>query len=371
MTAVITITSGKAKVGKSILSANLAQYLNQKGHRTGLLMAGARQPVWGIEPNTTWPNILTGRLPMDKAIHRDVFGIDLMVTQGHGHALQGLTVHAANHLEDPLGILDAYAYLIVDISAGISAPALACCLAATESIMVLTPDAPTIAAAYEWLVHLTRHGFSGPINLIMNQVRKPALVQSIFLRFRDLAQKRLKIQTNLWGAMSREENIDPTVARQHPLSQTMPHSKLWRDIQAIGDRLVAEQPAENQTRPLKAFWQDFIDHLQQLPAMPVAAIDQPREPVEPEPYVLTQPASSESPPTIVNDPPVEEKTDVLTHLSTQLTAIAQELNAIRRLLEIHPLGGRGASPEQNEALSGSIDLDFDAFVDRHKMTEER
>ena len=69
--------------------------------------------------------------------------------------------------------------------------------------------------------------------------------------------------------------------------------------------------------------------------------------------------------------PVEEKTDVLTHLSTQLTAIAQELNAIRRLLEIRPLGGTGAPLEQNEALSGSIDLDFDAFVDRHKMTEER
>jgi flagellar biosynthesis protein FlhG len=365
MTAVITITSGKAGVGKSILSTNLAQYLNQKGHRTGLLIAGAGQPVWGINPNTVWPNILAGRLPMDEAIHRDVFGIDLMVTQGHGHALRELTAQAAHPLDDPLGLLDAYAYLIVDISAGISAPALACCLAATESIMVLTPDAPTITATYEWLVHLARHGFSGPINLILNQVRKPALVQSIYLRFRDLTQKRLKIQTNLWGAMSREENIDSTVARQHPLSQTLSHSKLLRDIHAIGDRLVAEQPPENQTRLLKAFWQHFIDCLQQLPTMPVAPICQSPEPVEPESLVLTPPASGESPPAMDNCVPVEEKVDALAHLSSQLTAIAQELNAIRRLLEIRPIGDTQIPLEQKEEPSGSINLDFDAFVHRH------
>jgi len=286
------------------------------------------------------------------------------VAQGHGHALQGLTVHAAHHLEDPLGILDAYAYLIVDINAGISAPALACCLAATESIMVLTPDSPTIAATFDWLVHLTRHGFSGPINLILNQVRKPALVQSIYLRFRDLTQKRLKIQTNLWGAMSQEENIDSTVARQHPLSQTMPHSKLLRDIHAIGDRLVAEQPAENQTKPLKIFWRDFIDHLRHLPTLPVTPNDQTREPVESEPLVLTPSASSESPPPMVQDQPVGEKTDALTRLSSQLTVITEELNAIRRLLEIRRPENTQAPLEQKEASSGSIDLDFDAFADR-------
>jgi len=369
MTAVIAITSGKAKVGKSILSANLAQYLNQKGHRTGLLVAGARQPLWGIEPDNTWPNILGGRLPMDRAIHREVFGIDLMVAQGHGHALRGLTTQSAQRLEDPMGILDAYAYLIVDIAPGISAPAMACCLAATEIILVLTPDTPALTAAFEELVQLARHGFSGPVNIILNQVRKPALVQSIYLRFRDLTQKRLKIQTNLWGAMSLEEKIDPTAARQHPLSQTMPHSKLLRDIQVIGDRLVAEQPPENQTRPLKAFWQQFIDGLQQLPAMPVASAHQPQEAIEAESIPQTPQASLEGIPSKDDTRPADEGSRALTQLSVQLTTIAQELNAIRRLLETRPLDDAAARMAQKASKSDPMDLDFDAFVSQHQENE--
>lgn len=371
MTAVIAITSGKAKVGKSILSANLAHYLNQKGHRTGLLVAGAGQPLWGIEPNNTWPNIMGGRLPIDRAIHREVFGIDLMIAQGHGHAFGGLATQSAQRLDDPLGILEAYAYLIVDITPGISTPAIACCLAATETMLVLTPDTASLSAAYEGLVQLARHGFSGPANIILNQVRKPALVQSIYLRFRDLTQKRLKIQTNLWGAMSLEEKIDSTVARRQPLSQTMPHSKLLRDIHVIGDRLVAEQPPENQTRPLKAFWQQFIESLQQLPTMPAASVERAQEPVESEKLAQNPRASAESAPPVKDTRPSEESGQGLTHLSTQLTAIAHELNAIRRLLETGPIGDAQARIAQKASPLEPFDLDFDAFVSRHQNNEEQ
>ncbi len=371
MTAVIAITSGKAGVGKSILSTNLAHYLNQKGHRTGLLVAGAGQPLWGIEPDDTWPDILGGRLPMDRAIHRDVFGIDLLVAQGQGHALEGLSTQSAQRLDDPMDILDAYAYLIVDIAPGISAPAMACCIAATETILVLTPDTPTLTAAYEGLVQLARHGFSGPANIILNQVRKPALVQSIYLRFRDLTQKRLKIQTNLWGAMSLEEKIDPAIARRRPLSETLPHSKLLRDIHVIGDRLVAEQPPENQTRPLIAFWQQFVDGLQQLPTMPATPADRPKEPVESEAHPQTPPASAESIPPADDARPAERGDQGLTHLSAQLTAIAHELNAIRRLLENRPLDDSATRMAHNTSPSDLVALDFDAFVSQHQKKEEQ
>ena len=383
MTAVIAITSGKARAGKSMLGTNLAQYLNQKGHRTGLLVAGASQPVWGIDPSPAWPDIVAGRLPVHEAIHRDVFGIDLMVTQGHGAALREFSNLADRRMDDPTALLEAYAYLIVDLNTTISAAALACCLAATETILVLTPDSPALAAGYEWLVHLARNGFPGPVNIILNQVRKPALVQSIYLRFKDLTQKRLKIQSNLWGAMSMEERIDSTAARKSPLSQSMPQSKLLRDIHVIGDRLVAEQPPENQTRPLKDFWQQFMDCLQQLPELSAAPAVQPREPVESvEPVVQVQEqAESEAPGhaatiSVESDPPtndarlIEKGSPALAHLSMQLTAIAQELNAIRRLLETGPFGEAMHRDVQKQKPSESIGLDFDAFISQHPKREE-
>lgn len=371
MTAVIAVSSGKAAVGKSILSANLARYLNRNGHRTGLLIAGGRRPVWGIEPSTSWPDILTGRLPLDKAIHRDVFGTDLMVVRGQGHALRDLAAQPDNHLDDPLGILDAFTYLIVDICPGNPVPAMACCLAATETILVLTPDTETISATYEWLGQLSRNGFSGQANLVLNKVRKPALAQSIYIRFRDLTQKRLRIQTNLWGSMSREDDLDAAAASQQPLSQIMSQSRLLRDIQAIGDRLLAEQPPENQTRPLKDFWREFIHRQQQLPEPPPSSADRTKVESEPEPLVLTPSPDEGNPPPRNDNPPTGGKTEEASHLGTILTTIARELNSIRRLLESRPHGNPLEPVRSESAPPDATSLDFDAFIKQHPPREER
>lgn len=364
MTAVIAVTSGKPEVGKSMLSTNLALYLNQSGYRTGLLAAGAGHPIWGIEPCTCWPDILTGRLSLDKTVHREVFGIDLMVTQGHGHALQGLAAEAVERLDDQLDMLNALAYLIVDIHPGITAPAMACCLAATETIMVLSPDTPTISATYDWLAQLTRHGFSGPANLILNKVSKPALAQSIFIRFRDLAHKRLKVQTNLWGTMHRENNLEPAHALGQPLSQFNSRSRLLRDIHTIGDRLIAEQPPENQTKLLKTFWQDFLNCQQRVPALPAASQRQSQPAAEPAPLKLTPSAGDES-------PTMAGKNESAPHIGTLLTTIAKELNLIRRLLENRSSGNR-AIPEPYETTSpDATRLDFDEFMRKQQPGEER
>lgn len=371
MTAVITVTSGKAKVGQSILSTNLTRYLNQKGHRTGLLIAGAKQPVWGVEPNNIWPDIFNGHLPMDKAVHRDVFGIDLMVTKGNGNTLGGLSPQAARYPNDPTGILDAYTYLIVDITAGPSAPARACCLAANETILVLTPDTATLTASFEWLGNLSRHGFTGPADIILNQVRKPALARSIYARFRDLVQKRLDIQTNLWGTIYREDNIDSTAARLQLLTQTMPDSKLLRNIQAVGDRLLAEQPPEKQTKPLKEFWQRFMSCLRQFPAIPVPPVEQPRQTGESGEQMQSPPVYDEGAPSMNNIRPAEQGIREVTHLSTQMAAIAWELHAIRRLLETRPFGQAAPGLEPKTSPSVTIDLDFDEFIRRQQKLKKQ
>ncbi len=371
MTAVIAVTSGKAKVGKSILSANLARYLNQNGHRTGLLMAGANRPVWGVAPSTSWTNILDGRKSLDAAIHQDVFGIDMMVAQGNGAPLRNLSAQAGDRLDDPLGILDALAYLIVDISSGSSMPALACCLAATENVLVLTPDTPAISATYEWLAQLMRHGFKGSVNLILNKVRKPALAQSIFVRFRELTQKRLKIQANLWGTMSCEENMEAAVALEQPLSQIRSQSRLLRDIHGIGDRLMAEQTSAHQNRPLKAFLQDFLNCQQQLPARAAASTGQDRGAVETEPPELTLSASEKNSAPKDEFPPADNKVESLAQLGTILNTIARELNAIRHLLESRPLGNPVAQASDETQPTNATRLDLDAFLKLHQNSEER
>ena len=341
-----------------MLSTNLAHYLNQQGYRTAVLLAGNDRPFWGVTPNTIWPNIISGRLSIDHAIQRNVFGVDLMVTKGHGHALGNLSTRTAGALADPLGLLNDYAYLVVDMAAGSSSPAIACCLSATEAIMVLTPESRSLSAGYEWLSKLSRYGFKGPVNMVLNQVEKPAIAQTVYARFRELAQKKLSIQTNLWGSMAPEQQLDADIPTQHPLSEALPHSKLLQSIGIIADRLLAEQPPENQTMPLSAFWQHFIEHLEKLPNLPfIPATSSPSDQPPPVPPAVTKTA----PPPASSDT-IEPQHHLQQHreLERQLAGIFKELRAIRNLLENKP------SPEVDPVEVEGVPIDFDAFIRDHE-----
>lgn len=366
MTAVIAITSGKAEVGRSLLSANLAHYLNHKGYPAGLLVAGSNKAIWSVSPDSTWPNIIGGRLSLDSAIFRDTFGIDLMVTHDHGHALGNLSTQTAEQLADPMGILDAYAYLIVDMAAGISAPAIACSLAATETIMVLTPDTPALTSGYEWLAKLARHGFSGPINIVLNQIQKPALAQSVYVRFRDLAQKRLKVQSNLWGSLTRETFPDPEAPLQRPLVDAFPQSKLLHEIRVIGDRLLAEQPPENQTTPLRTFWQQFIHHLENLPTLP--SIPPIRHSTPKKRHQEAAQSAGTAAPEPSGPPSSLDAAQAFQQLNDQMAAILDELKNIRNLLENSPPSRMASDPDQGERSGPQILMDFDDFIARQEET---
>jgi MinD-like ATPase involved in chromosome partitioning or flagellar assembly len=350
MTVTVTIAGDKAGADKSILGANLSHYLNRKGHRTGLLVAGARQPVWGVEPENHWPAVLEGRLPLDKAIHKDIFGIDLMVARNCGRTLQELSTGNGTHLSQALETLGAYTYLLVDCTSLTSPPALACCLAAAATVVILTPDSAGLTAAYEWLARLVRHKFQGPVHMVLNQVDKPSQTRSIYLRFRDQVQNRLNLHTSYWGCLNNEPGIDPQAVQRYPLLQTMSRSELLKNIHSIGDRLVTDLPPQNPSGSPQAFWKRFLKYLRQ--------IHNDRAVLKPDP-----PSVLEGRPTTTDGRhPATENAQALTWLNTQLTNIAHDLQAIRRLLEAG--SASETAPAQGETL------DFDAFIGRHASKHE-
>ena len=360
MTAVIAIASGTAKVGKTVLSTNLAHYLSEKGNRTALLVAGSATPVFEVHPDRTWPNILNGRIPIDQVIQSKIYGIDMVVTRGHGHALGSLSAQAAARLTGSIQSRQEYAYLVVDMAAGLTPPSVACCLAATESLLVITPDTPTLSAAYEWLSRLSRYGFRGPVNMVLNQVGKPALAQSVFIRFRDLAQKKLNVQVNLWGSLSFDESTGRPEALVRPFSVSQPHSKLLKEIQTIGDRLLAEQPPENQTQPLSMFWQTFVQKLHALPMMPVTPPAR-QIPTAKEVTANAAPRRAAAGAGGAEQAPANVS-DALLQVTDRLSTIAAELGAIRRLMENGACRNNDVGPDHAATSENQTILDFETFV---------
>lgn len=329
MTAVITIASGSSQSGKSLISANLARYLTGKGHRTALLSAGSRQPLWDVPPIGTWPNVIAGRLPLEQIIHHDIFSVDMIVAQGHGHALGQFANRHEESLAVEIEALENYAYLIVDLTGEISSAAMACCLASTEVILVPAANTSALTAAYEWLSQLARNGMNRPVNLILNQVRKPAQAQSAYIRFRDLVNYRLELKTNLWGSIAYDPAADQWEALRRPLADIIPQSKIIKDIQVVGDRLLAEQPPENQTVQLITYWQEFNRHMQQLPITPIRPAAKP----EPDQAALNGNATLDAVDSWPDSNPHGNQDAALEEANRSLNLIFNELRAIRKLLE--------------------------------------
>ncbi|MEJ2040957.1 MAG: hypothetical protein P8X55_18825, partial [Desulfosarcinaceae bacterium] len=93
MTALIVVTSGKPRSGKSFLSTNLAHYLTAKGYNSGVLVAGGSFPVWGAGPCDGWETIAAGGGEPIHAMKRNLFGVDLALLQGAADGYQRIDAH--------------------------------------------------------------------------------------------------------------------------------------------------------------------------------------------------------------------------------------------------------------------------------------
>lgn len=366
MTALIVVTSGKPKSGKTFLSTNLALYLTTKGYNCGVLVAGGTFPVWGAGPCDGWETIAAGGADPVSAMKRNLFGVDLALLQGAGNGYRKLSANDHEHVARCLRMQNSFAYMIADVGPSPWPSALACCLTATELMLVLTADSAALNNAFEWLIRLRKSGFKKPVNVILNQVRKPALAQVAYARFRDLAQKKLSIKINLWGTISYDSLAMQPRVMERPLTESLPQSRVVREIQYIGDRLLAEQPPENQTLTLDNFWARFLEKLADMP--PFEPKPEPKQsPRAPEPEEIIPELDEAAPEaeitsreTAPSSTPVQQQVPVinealLIRLCTHIEAISRELAALRQDLD-------KTSPAPQEDKPEPVRLDFEEFL---------
>ena len=220
-------------------------------------------------------------------------------------------------------------------------------------------------------------GFKRPVNIILNQVRKPALAQVAFTRFRDLARKKLSLKANLWGSLSYESLAMQTRVMESPLSESVPQSRVIREIQTVGDRLLAEQPPENQTLSLESFWNKFLETLAKIPQ---PAPEPPKK--EPAPDLKAEeaiPEATELPDNALCEPsqsaqgkgdPVQKpiiNEALLVRLCKHVEAISQELAALRVDVGNHlnrPIAVEPEPPPKKE-LPETFVLDFEDYLKKY------
>ena len=109
-----------------------------------------------------------------------------------------------------LSALESCDTMILDVSGGLSQQALAFCLCATETIVVVTPETPILADTLELLKALAVNGFHEALKFVVNKSRSPKAAREAYARLLEPVTRRLHITLDYLGSVSWDEHLAKT-----------------------------------------------------------------------------------------------------------------------------------------------------------------
>lgn len=218
MSRIIVITSGKGGVGKTTVTANLGMAIARLGRRVALVDAdfGLRNLdlLLGLENRIVYTaiDVLAGQCRFDQALVKDKRQEGLVLLP----AAQSRTKEVINpdQMKKLVGVLAAkYDYVLIDSPAGIEQGFQNAIAAASEALIVTTPEIAAVRDA-DRVVGLLEAQSIKRIHLIVNRL-KPAMVQADQMMSVQDVQEILAIP--LIGVVPDDERVIVSSNRGEPL----------------------------------------------------------------------------------------------------------------------------------------------------------
>ncbi|MCT4606740.1 MAG: MinD/ParA family protein [Marinisporobacter sp.] len=261
---VITITSGKGGVGKSNFTINLALALSKLGHKVTILDADLGcaniDVILGIIPKYTLLHVMRREKTLEEVIAKGPEGIRL-ISGGSGlRELTALTEEQINDLMSNLRSLGENTdFILIDTGAGINHSVLSFIEAASEIILVTTPEPTSITDAYAVLKNIILDDDEKIVRVLVNRVENNEEGVEIFNKLNMASQKFLNMTLQRLGYLYDDQLVSKSVKLQKPFLLSYPNSLVSKGVETIASRLVNESSAEIfEVSGLKRFIHKFV-----------------------------------------------------------------------------------------------------------------
>lgn len=297
MTKAIVITSGKGGVGKTSIAVNVAVELASRGHRTCLVDADLGLAnvniLLGIHPEKTLDEVLFHGAVLGEILIRTEHGVDVVPGASGIEALANLDGQQLAGLLEGFAGLAGYEYLLVDTSSGISRGVISFCLAAPETLLVLTAEATSLADAYAVLKVLSLNGYPGRVRVLVNRCASVAQAKKTYLHFKSVVDRHLKIDLHPGGAVLADSLASKAVSLQYPAIALYPESIFGQCIRALVANLVRVEAEGDEEGG--GFWKRYADIVRSELVLPGAASSTEEHGQSVEPVAPSAPSSGQSP----------------------------------------------------------------------------
>lgn len=244
-TRTIAVTSGKGGVGKTCLTANLAVALARQGSRVLVIDADLGlanvDTMLGLHADTTLRQVLQGECGLEEVLLDGPHGIKVVPAAS---GFEDMSRPGGAPFVDLLGEIDrlsqSFDAVLIDTSAGISPAVLCFTLAASERLVVATPEPTSLTDAYAVMKILsTRYG-ERTFGVLMNMVRNRADALRAFEHLARVTTRFLGFTPDYRGCLPWDPTVPEAIRRQQPLLSVAPRAPISLAIDDVAARLRAE-----------------------------------------------------------------------------------------------------------------------------------
>ena len=238
----LAMFSGKGGVGKSSLSANLGYCLSENGHRCLLmdcdLGLANLDVLLGINSEITILDLLGQEIPAERIVQPVAENLDLLpAASGVPELVEMDDDQRALLLQQLEPIISEYAFVILDMAAGLKPSLLSLAQAAGKRIVVLTPEPTSLTDAYAVIKVLTAQTDVRDFLVLVNQAGNREEAQTTFHRLDAAVAKFLGFNLTYLGMVRSDPNMGKSVAKQQALVRVAPQCPAAQDIRTLAERL--------------------------------------------------------------------------------------------------------------------------------------
>jgi flagellar biosynthesis protein FlhG len=245
---VLAVTSGKGGVGKTVVSANLAAALAQRGERVLVLDADLGlanlDVVLNLYPRTTLHDVFTGKAMLDDAIVPAPGGFSVLLAGSGMVEYSRLTPELRTRLRDAIDTLSPrFDVILLDTGAGISDVVLFSVSLADEVLLVVTPEPTSMTDAYATIKVLSSQQRREVIRLVVNQTGRLGEARAIRGQLQRVVDHYVNaaavqpLKLELVGEIPTDAAVRDAVQKRQLLLEVYPGSAAAKAVNALAARL--------------------------------------------------------------------------------------------------------------------------------------
>jgi flagellar biosynthesis protein FlhG len=253
-------------VGKTNIVANLSVLLQKAGHQV-LVLDGDfglanLNIVMGLEAKHTIADVISGKLSVQDVVLTGPAGVKVIPASS---GILKMTQLSAGEKSMVLEQLESspipFDTLLIDTGAGINSDVAYLNAAATEVLVVATPEPTSIADAYALMKVMSQEHRVKRFKLVVNMVSDPKEALGVYNNLLHVADRFLNIQIEYLGHILEDRRLSQAVMARKVVCEAWPDCPASRSLELVAKTL-REMPAKSElTGNVQFFWRTLLNEV--------------------------------------------------------------------------------------------------------------